>query len=449
MMKQRNWILKVHGYVGVVIGLLVAIIGLTGSILVFSEPLGHALSPSSLAIAPQGALRPVDEIVATAKQAVPDGILEFMSFPDEPNKPYNLSMESSDDKHLRIYIHPYTGSILGLWHPERSFMSFVVKLHAHLLAGEVGEIAVGVSSFLLLGLSITGFILWPGWRKLSAGYKIRWQSARKILYYDLHKVAGIVMGIFLALVSFTGVIIFLLHVFPKAIVFFTGPPPPPVEMAALPANSVPLPLSQLLKKANEAMPGSQTTGVSFPHGEGEEARKMTIRRKFPNDPFVFGGLSHVDLDVYTGQVLGLQKVDKPTWGTRFGNFIVGFHFGTFAGLPSQILYVFVGMTPTLLFGTGFVLWQQRRWAESRKREKKNLLQKAIAIKKELQEQQPQAAYSENALPANSPKATQPKIRKKPRLTLGIEAIDGDSLDDLIHSLGLVIPPEGFPEKFDT
>ncbi|MEH1889486.1 MAG: PepSY-associated TM helix domain-containing protein [Nostoc sp.] len=36
------------------------------------------------------------------------------------------------------------------------------------------------------------------------------------------------------------------------------------------------------------------------------------------------------------------------------------HYSTFGGLPTRILYVFVKLTPLILFITGFVMWQYRK-----------------------------------------------------------------------------------------
>jgi uncharacterized iron-regulated membrane protein len=36
------------------------------------------------------------------------------------------------------------------------------------------------------------------------------------------------------------------------------------------------------------------------------------------------------------------------------------HFGTFAGLPSRIFYVFVWLSPTFLLITGFMMYRYRR-----------------------------------------------------------------------------------------
>ncbi|WP_298908692.1 PepSY domain-containing protein [uncultured Nostoc sp.] len=36
------------------------------------------------------------------------------------------------------------------------------------------------------------------------------------------------------------------------------------------------------------------------------------------------------------------------------------HYGTFGGLPTRILYVFVGLAPLILFITGFGMWRYRK-----------------------------------------------------------------------------------------
>ncbi|MDF5708632.1 MAG: PepSY-associated TM helix domain-containing protein [Nostoc sp. S4] len=53
-------------------------------------------------------------------------------------------------------------------------------------------------------MSITGIILWPGWRKLISGFKIKWNAHPKRVNFDVHKVAGVITAIFLICTFFTG-----------------------------------------------------------------------------------------------------------------------------------------------------------------------------------------------------------------------------------------------------
>ncbi|WP_266889695.1 PepSY domain-containing protein [Trichormus azollae] len=52
-------------------------------------------------------------------------------------------------------------------------------------------------------LSVTEVILCPGWRKIMDGFKIKWYRHPKRLSFDLHKVIGIMVAVFLALTGFT------------------------------------------------------------------------------------------------------------------------------------------------------------------------------------------------------------------------------------------------------
>lgn len=47
-------------------------------------------------------------------------------------------------------------------------------------------------------------------------------------------------------------------------------------------------------------------------------------------------------------------------GDRILNAFVPMHYGTFGGNLTRILYVFVGLSPTILFVTGLVMYRLRR-----------------------------------------------------------------------------------------
>ncbi|MEH2242723.1 PepSY-associated TM helix domain-containing protein [Nostoc sp.] len=65
------------------------------------------------------------------------------------------------------------------------------------------------------------------------------------------------------------------------------------------------------------------------------------------------------LDQYTGEVVQLQNGLKPSRADRLFNAFGPLHFGTFWGLPSRLLYLFVGLAPLILSITGFVMWWYR------------------------------------------------------------------------------------------
>lgn len=96
------------------------------------------------------------------------------------------------------------------------------------------------------------------------------------------------------------------------------------------------------------------------------AEEVTIRKSFPEQQTGRFDLSTVILNRYTGAVLRADKVLQATGPFQVKLGLANFHFGGFGGLPTRILYVGVGLTPLLLFGTGLSMYQNRKWNKARR-----------------------------------------------------------------------------------
>ncbi len=136
-------------------------------------------------------------------------------------------------------------------------------------------------------------------------------------------------------------------------VTFTQKPSEPVSKP-IPSKST-LGLTEQLKIADAALPGAVTKSIYFP-SKPEEA--LRINMKLPQES-LYDANSNVYLDQYSGDVLRVDNALKMPLGDRVLNFFVPLHYGTFGGLPTRILYVFVGLAPLILFVTGFVMWKHR------------------------------------------------------------------------------------------
>ncbi|MEH2381417.1 MAG: PepSY-associated TM helix domain-containing protein [Nostoc sp.] len=223
------------------------------------------------------------------------------------------------------------------------------------MAGQTGTVIVGIAAFLMCILTITGLVLWPGWRKLIAGFKIKFDAHPKRVNFDIHKVAGIITVVFLFFTGFTG-FCWNFYDLTEPIIYaitFTQKPSEPVSKP-IPSKST-LGLTEQLKIADATLPGAVTKSIYFP-SKPEEA--LQIRMKLPQENEEYGN-SNVYLDQYTGKVLRVDNALKMPLGDRVLNSFVPLHYGTFWGLPSRIFYVFVGLAPLILFVTGFVMWRDR------------------------------------------------------------------------------------------
>ena len=72
--------------------------------------------------------------------------------------------------------------------------------------------------------------------------------------------------------------------------------------------------------------------------------------------------SHETLGVFQGQLESIENSRSHylSRADRVLNSFTPIHYGTFGGLPTRILYIFVGLSPTILLITGFTMWRLRK-----------------------------------------------------------------------------------------
>ncbi|MDZ8261517.1 PepSY-associated TM helix domain-containing protein [Nostoc sp. ChiQUE01b] len=364
--KIRDLAFTLHRYLGLAVGLVLIIVGFTGSLLVFEQDFDHfmiaqqygQITPQQVQISPESVMNTIE-----AKYAARGDLHLFRIYlPDTPSSPYLGQLSSTNDQRTEVFVNPYTGKIIGERILDKTLIGVMLNLHYSLMAGQTGTMFVGITAFIMCILTITGLVLWPGWRKLIAGFKIKLDAHPKRANFDIHKVTGIITVVFLFFTGFTG-FCWNFYDLTEPIIYavtFTPKPSNPVSKP-IPGKST-LNLTEQLKIANAALPGAVTKSIYFP-AKPEDA--LQIRMKLPQENIQYGS-SNVYLDQYSGKVLRVDNGLKLSLGDRVLNSFVPLHYGTFWGLPSRILYVFVGLAPLILFITGFVMWRYRYQAKTRK-----------------------------------------------------------------------------------
>jgi uncharacterized iron-regulated membrane protein len=143
----------------------------------------------------------------------------------------------------------------------------------------------------------------------------------------------------------------------SAVIYAVTFTPPPMEFKSqAPSGQSVLPPSTLLQMADAALPNSITTYIGMP-SEPDDIVRIGKRQTHEASEY---GESEVLLDPYTGRVLHVSDSKTLPLGDRVLNSFATLHFGTFGGLPTRILYVFVGLAPAILLGTGFIMWRHRK-----------------------------------------------------------------------------------------
>jgi uncharacterized iron-regulated membrane protein len=359
MMKQirlRNLVFTLHRYLGLVVGIILVIVGLTGSLLVFEPEIDRSLIHFQFGnIIPQLEQVAIPSIVDTVKSAKLGWNLTGIDLPLTSDDAIRVSLDAPNQSPSQVLVNPYTGKIIGERISNFTFRNLILNIHYALAAGDLGTAIAGIAALLLFILSLTGIMLWSGWRNLKAGFKIKWNGHIKRVNFDIHKVAGIFAAIFLALTGITGFgWNFYAQVEPIVYaVTFTSKSIEPIS-TVIPGRST-VSLSEILQRADAILPQAKIAYINFPTSpEGV----FQINKQFPEDREIYR--SRVYFDRYTGAVLKVRSSRQLQLGEQIFDSFTPLHFGTFGGLPTRILYVFVGLAPTFLFITGLVMWRHRR-----------------------------------------------------------------------------------------
>jgi uncharacterized iron-regulated membrane protein len=345
----RRSLLTLHQWVGLAAGLFLVVIAVSGSALVFENEIDRALNLSTSFVAPGARALPIETLIARVQAAYPQDQVTGVRVADKPDQAYELSLRSRQG----AMINPYTGDVLGLRDHEKSVARWVHLLHTRFGAGEIGERLVGGFSVAMLGLAITGLVLWWPRKILTVGSAASWKRTN----FDLHNVLGFYSSLVMLFITLSGVLI-----------AFEGTTDPlvrrlnPVMPEAPAPQSTPvtggtrISIDEAIAIAERALPGAFASNVGLPAGPKSVYR---ILKKFPEDRTP-AGRSRVYIDQFSGKVLLVENTRTAPLGTRILNLKRSAHTGDIFGAPTQALYFIVSLGIALQAITGALIWWNGR-----------------------------------------------------------------------------------------
>lgn len=354
---QRN-IFSVHAWFGLITGMFLLILGITGSILVFREEIHHAMYDHLVVPHVNRSKMPLDSIyrkLATRYEHTRG--LALLSNPRAEDHAYEFRVYTSDDKLYTIdlfgvIVDPYTGNILreGFYRDFWSFpTNWIFSFHYSFMLGNPGMFVTAVFGLTMLISIVTGAIVYRKnlWKVLTFRVAVKRKNWRTISS-DLHRVVGVWSLVLNVIIFFTG---FWLNRFMFEPAGWKIKPP--LENVYL----APYSLDDKLALAYDSIPGLQPTYISFPLKRDGE---FSISGTSPDQSASRWIPYHVLFKSEDGTLLNIRKPEEVRGPLAWFNAsYFSLHVGSFWGLPTRILYVILGLTPGLLSITGFMLWWRR------------------------------------------------------------------------------------------
>lgn len=365
---QKRWFGKWHLYLGIFAGVIVAFVGVTGSILTFGDEIDRALNKELFEVAPQKERLPLAELISVVHKKHPDLNYAYLEIPekDHPSDTYTFF---NIKKKEQVFINPYNGEICGRRKTGTGFIAVVTELHISLFIPVVGKYFVGLCTLILTILTISGLRLWipEKWKYLKQMLTVKFKGSFQRQNYDWHNVIGFYTSPIVLILSLTGFLISFSVVFIPLIFLLNGQSAKGVAsllnaQSVQQKNATQISPSQIIHIANTAMPGAELRGIASPANQKGSYRLDLLKEGFPKS----GRRQMLSLDQYSGKVLLNSDLDFPEVGKAYLSWLTPLHYGSFGGLPTKILALIGGLVPLILCITGFIIWLPR-WKKQRRR----------------------------------------------------------------------------------
>lgn len=347
-------------------GLLLALIGLSGAALVFAEPMVRHEAPQ-LFTDTTGEWRPVSEWIASAESKYPElAPFRFVfgagTIPMPTGTPilFKIAEKNGDERHALIPIDPIKGIALDRVDAEDTWSGLLVIFHKELLAEDIGILLVAIAGVVGLISVVTGIYLWwprPG--RWGAAFRLR-RAARGIaLLYDLHSVPAIWFMLPLGAVLFSGVYLQKKDwVDPIVRVFSDVRGVPQSATVSSPPGTCArdTTVDEALALARKGREDHPFRHVFLPMGPNG-AFSVELRR--PETDTRAGGTT-IRVDRRCPRVLHVAAVEDMTAGETFKIWMWPLHTNLMLGWFGQALVFLAGLLLPLLFVTGLLYWLRTR-----------------------------------------------------------------------------------------
>jgi uncharacterized iron-regulated membrane protein len=361
----RALLRQLHLWLGLALGGLFALVGVTGSALVYYLEIDAALHPEIV--------RPADTPAPGWNSAVwqraldtgkahwpePGGRWSFEVTGEAgaiPARYYGPDAQGHHPKREMVWFSADGSSVLRAEPWGGYLMSWLYQLHMELLMGETGAQIVGWAGFAMLALMILGLWLWwprGSWHKALA-FRRNAVPIRRLR--DLHKLSGVwSAGLLIVLVG-TGVLLALPSVKNGLLTAVIAAPDEVPTRQSSASSGVQIPIAQALATARTIVPDTRLAFIDVPVGGSAPIR---VRVQAPGDPHPRFPGSYVFVDQYSGEVLAVHDVRSGNAASATAKWFRSLHDGSIAGTPTRVLAILIGFAPLVLFVTGVLHWRRR------------------------------------------------------------------------------------------
>ena len=356
---MRRLLVRLHLWLGLTIGLVWALQGLTGAMLVFHRE-ADRVALTSLAAGPMVSLSGVALTVEGRAGVAPERI----GIADAGGDLLAAEYRDAAGERRTLLIESATGRVLGAREAEPgspfsgSASRWIYTLHEALLLGERGETLIGLSGLFLLSATLIG--LWLGWPRRGswriAGTPRLWRTTRQRLY-GWHRLSGLIAGLVLVATVPCGIYMIFAAELRPAIATLV-----PHQLAFVPAadpgfRKASVSADTALGIARARFPGAAFVRIAMP---SPRSPAYMIRLRQPQEVRAWSGVTAVWIDARSGKVLSTYDPLTAPLSNRLADAAFSVHSGEIGRLGGRLLVLLAGLSLPVLYVTGLWSWWRKR-----------------------------------------------------------------------------------------
>lgn len=388
-MSFRKAIFWLHLVAGVLAGIIILIMSLTGVMLAYERQITRLADGVQVPQTGSGRL-PLSDLVKTVRTAEPEDIPSSIIVRSDPSAPVAFSF----GREKTVFVNPYNGEALGNGGEKtRAFFQWTVTLHRWLGAeGEkrpVGKAITGAANLIFLFIVVSGVYLWfpRKWSAASLKAITLFKSGLrgKARDWNWHNVIGFWCALPLFFVVSTAVVIS--YPWANNLLFrLTGNEPPPPRAPAAPRGGS----TGKGERSTPKEPSWQYLDATFQQASQhvDDWKMITVRIPAGTGPFSFtvdrGNGARPDLRTQlnftpSGELSGIERYSDYNLGRKLRLWVRWVHTGEAGGIIGQTIAAIASAGAVVLVWTGLMLTWRRFFGRNKRGEEVDSTKSAGAV----------------------------------------------------------------------
>ena len=369
----RDFINDVHLWLGLVSGIILFLVCLSGTILTFEEEI-ESWFKEDMKVEAVGTKKSISNLI-NDPVIQEKGVLTSITIPADETSPYEFSIkEDPKQRRGKTYeINPYTAEFLA---PEDTgidkFMFSMFRMHRWLMMDiKWGRPIVGIATIIFMILAISGIVLWfpkkIKWKTVKAGFKIRTNANWKRINHDLHNTLGFYACILILIMGITGLCWSFegyrdgLSAIMGTRVFGNRGGGPEIDLESF-DNEKSISLEEAIALANRELDYKGFLSIGLPSDENP----MYSFRKLADNSWSTVAQDRLQIHK-SGKVVGKEiYADKPL-NVKIASAIKPIHTGTIYGAFSKWIYFLACLIATSLPITGTIIYINKLKKKSKRK----------------------------------------------------------------------------------